>query len=364
MRFAFSDRTRAVFAPPQYLAPPIAGFDISNSGVKAVRVVEGPHGLVLSDFAAERTASGAYSDGEIVDQAEVVKAIVKAAHVVHASAANVALPESKSYLFETEVKSTNTLDQRVELEQRLDELIPLPPAEVVFDFVETVRGDAGSVITGVGIARRIVESTLAAFDAADIEVRALESELFASTRALLNPHSDDTVLVVDIGRSTTKVAVTERGVPRFTATVGIGGQALTFAVQKYFGVTEHEARRVKVDRGIVPAAGNDGYLAAMFPTISAIRDEVVRRLEYWQERAGGDAKIKPVSRVILTGGNASMRGLNEYFSREFRVPVGTGDTFTNFTSRDEWIPPIERGESLTFATAIGIALRDTHLYAL
>lgn len=364
MSFAFSERMRAFLAPPEYLALPLSGIDLSTSGVKAVRLAEGPEGLTLASYTQARMPPGAFTDGEIVDRPAVVTALVTAAEAIGISVSNVSLPESKSYLFEMAVPGSERAEWRTGIEQHLDELIPLPPSETVFDFVETGRNKEGdTLVAGIGFARRIVDDTLAAFDEAGIGVRALEGETFAFARALLPPGDESTILVIDVGKTTTKMAIVARGIPRFTTTINIGGHALTLAVQKYFGVTEAEARKVKYERGIVPMPGNEEYLAAMLSTVSAIRDEISRRLGYWQERATAGGAHEPVTRALLVGGNASTRGFPEYLEGALQIPVSSGDVFTNFASRDIWIPSLDQNESLAYGTAIGLALRDHVLYA-
>ncbi|MDE1925492.1 MAG: pilus assembly protein PilM, partial [Patescibacteria group bacterium] len=221
-----------------------------------------------------------------------------------------------------------------------------------------------TLVAGVGFARRVVDDTLSVFDEAGISIRALEDEPFAMARALLPVGDDSTVLIIDVGKTTTKITIVAKRVPRFATTIDIGGHALTLAVQKHFGVTEAEARKVKAERGIVPAAGNDDYLTAMLSTVSAIRDEISTRLNYWQEKAALSSAHEPVSRAILAGGNAAMRGLAEYLESSLKIPVSVGDVFTNLASRDTWIPELDYTESLAYATAIGLALRDaTQPYA-
>jgi len=250
-------------------------------------------------------------------------------------------------------------EQRIEIEQHLKEFVPLPPQETVFDFIETGHEDKGGThIEGISFARRIVEDVLAVFDDAGIEVRALEGETFASSRALLPYGDESTTLIIDVGKTTTKIFIVTRRIPRFATTINIGGHALTLAVQKYFGVTEAQARKVKAERGIVPSHENEEYLSAMLSTVSAIRDEIARNLEYWQERAAQSSSHEPVTQAFLVGGNASVRGLPEYLEGTLRIPVMSGDVFTNLLSRDRWIPDIDYTESLAYATAVGLALRD------
>lgn len=360
MSFVLGERLRAAFAPPRYLAPPFSGIDISTSGVKVVRLEANARGLVLASHAQVRLPLGVFTDGEIIDREAVVGAITTATQAAGISTANVSLPESKAYLFEATVPGSKKAEWRTMIEQRLDELVPLPPQETSFDIIGVGRVPSGDeAVVGVGFARRVVDEALSVFDQAHIPVRALEEETFAMTRALLPAGDTSTVLIIDVGKTTTKMAIVTGRVPRFATTFGIGGHALTLAVQKHFGVTEADARKVKVERGIVPAPGNEEYLAAMLSTVSAIRDEISRRLEYWQEKETLGGAHEKVSRTILSGGNAAIRGFSEYLEGSLRIPVTTGDVFTNFASRDTWIPPLDYAESLAYATAIGLALRDS-----
>ena len=362
---SFGERLYAAFAPPRFLAFPLSGIDVSASGVKAARLSESPRGLVLSGHAEVRLSSGAYADGEVVDRAAVSEAIAIAAKTAGIFSANAALPESKSFIFETTVPGAHAGEWRVAIEQHLDELVPLPPSETAFDIVNVGKGEQGDTsVVGIGFAGRVVDDTLSVFDEAGITVRALEGETFAMARSLLPKGDDSTALIIDIGRTTTKISIVAERIPRFATTIGIGGHALTLAVQKHFGVTEEEARKVKAERGIMPSPGNEDYLAAMLSTVSAIRDEIGTRLNYWQSKAAQAGAHEPVSHGILVGGNASVRGLPEYLKEALQIPVATGEVFTNLASRDTWVPTLEYAESLAYATAIGLALRDhDQLYA-
>lgn len=358
MSLALGSRVRLALAPPRFLAPPLAGIDVSASGVKGVRLKETPHGLILASYAAEYLPPSAFADGDIADAVPIATAIKRVAELIGVSGASVALPEPKSYLFETTVAGRTKTERRIEVEQRLDELVPLPPSETSFDFVPVGEVEGGMRVAGVAFASRIVTRILALFDEAHITARSLGDETFANARALLPTGDTSTTLIIDLGKTTTKLAVVEARIPRFATTVAIGGHAFTLAVQKHFGVTEQEARRVKIERGIVPAPGNEDYLAAMLSTVSAIKDEIATRLEYWQSRQAKERGHAPVTRAILAGGNATVRGLPEYLEAALQIPVATGDVFTNLAPREHWIPEIDYAESLAYATSIGLALYE------
>lgn len=362
MSLALGERLQIALAPPRYLDLPLAGIDVSTSGVKAARLAKRAHGLILAAYAEVQIPSGAFVDGEIAKASVITDAIKTAARKAGITAANAALPDSKSYLFETVGQGRTRQEWRTAAEQHLDELVPLPPEETTFDVVPAGHAEGGEVrLAGIGFARRVVDDTLAAYDGARISLNALEGETFAMARALLTPDDHSTTLIIDVGKSTTKLAIVEDHVPRFATTIAIGGHQLTLAVQKHFGVTELEARRVKAQRGIVPSPGNEDYLAAMLSTVSAIKDEIAKHLEYWQGRQALSDAHHPVTKAILAGGNASVRGFAEYLEGALRVPVTTGDVFTNLAPRDTWLPNLDYDESLAYATAIGLALRDAHI---
>lgn len=358
MSSVLSRFARVELAPPDYLARPTAGIDISTSGIKIAFIKERLSGLELARFGEESLALGTLTGGEITDRPTVVKGLIALAKHHHIKRAAIALPESRGYLFEADVEGTTPSAWRVAIEGKLDEYVPLPPAEVAFDVVP-MRLEAGKAhVIGVGYARRVVEESLAALDEAGIEVEAITSETFALPRALLARGNQETVLVIDIGKTTTKLMVVSSRVPRFVTTLDVGGHALTTAIVKHFGVSEEEAKKVKAERGIVPGAGNEEYLAAMLSTVAVIREEIGKRLEYWQQHSAAESVQAPVTRAILVGGNATVLGLPEYLESALKVPVELGDVFANFAPRSIWLPPLEYTESLAYGTAIGLALRN------
>lgn len=353
----FLDFARREFPPPRFLTLPTAGIDVSTSGIKIAELTRKPHGLELTVFGEVPLELGAVVGGEITDHAAVTAAVSKLAKEHRVEFANIALPESRGYLFESDVAGTTGAEWKTAIEQHLEEYVPLPPAEVVFDIVPIEKKEGSAHVVGIGYARRVVDEFLSVFDEAGVEVRAIESENFALPRALLSLQSEETVLVIDIGKTTTKLLFVGDRIPHFATTLDVGGHNLTLAVQKHFGVSEEEAKRVKAERGIVSGGENDEYLAAMISTVSVIREEILQRLDYWQTRALEQGH-REVTRAILVGGNATVRGLPEYLATAFKIPVDLGDVFANLASREDWVPPVPYMESLAYGTAIGLALRD------
>lgn len=354
---ALSRFIRVEFRPPNFLLLPTAGIDISTSGIKIALIKETMRGYALASFGELMLPNGSVVGGEIADRKAVIKGLKTLARKHHIQIANVALPESRGYLFEADLSENMSRESaRVQIEQRLEEYVPLPAPEVVFDFARVQDADKQYRAVGMGYARRVIDETISVVEEAGIQVRAVESETFALPRAILKPESTDTVLLVDIGKTTTKLMVVSNHVPRYVTTLPIGGHALTLAVIKYFGVSEEEAKKVKAERGIVPDKENEEYLAAMISTVSVIKDEILTRVEYWKTHAKGEGG-QDIARAILVGGNAAIKGLPEYLQDALSVPVSLGDTFTNLVPRRVSKAPLSEMESLAYGTAIGLALR-------
>jgi type IV pilus assembly protein PilM len=337
---------------------PTAGIDVSASGVKIVTFRDTLHGLELASFVEEPLPEGAIQQGEISDRNALVSTLKALSKKFGVRFANITLPESRGYLFEADAHSKDEKERCIEIERHLDEYVPLPASEVAYDAVPlATEGDVTRMV-GVGYARRVVESSLACFEEAGITVRSVEGEVFALPRAI-RPHGDqETVLIIDIGKTTTKLLIASSRLPRFATTLDVGGHALTLAVQKHFGVSEEEAKRVKAERGLHAGEENQEYLAAMLSTVSVIREEILHRLEYWQTRGPLTPFHRPVTRAILVGGNATVRGLPEYLEASLKIPVELGDVLVNLASREDWLPPLDYTESLAYGTAIGLALRE------
>lgn len=353
-----SNFARAQFAPPRYLDIPVYGIDLSAGGIKIALPEAHAYGLQLDVYADGKLNPGTITGGEITDKNEVIRELKELKSKYHIQRANVGLPESRGYLFEASVEGKTADEWSVAVEQHIEEYVPLPPADVVYAIQPLgTEGDKTHVV-GIGYARRVVDEMIALFDEVGITIETLGSEIFALPRAVLPYGDPNTVLIIDIGRSSTKLLVVSHGLPRLSTTLEIGGHSLTLAVQKYFGVTEEEAKRVKAEKGLVPGPGSEEYLAAMLSTVSAIRDEVLRRFDYWESRKTSVAMHESISRAILVGGNATIRGLPEYLETALKVPVELGNVFTNFAPAEHWLPSLPYWESLGYGTAVGLTLTE------
>jgi len=362
MRIA--DAVLSIFPAPSLIAMPSAGIDISAGTVKCVLLKERGIASELDSYLALPVPSGAIVQGSIETPEKIVDILRTLRLRLRLRFANACLSERKAYLYQTIVPAeAKSLREGVEFD--LETHVPLSPKEVMFDFEPVKETQAGTVVSVTAYARRIVDQYASIFEKAGIALRSLEVESQALARAALPEKTEGSIMLIDFGRFTTRIAIAENGVVCFTATLDVGGEAMTAAVMKHFNVDETEAERIKTEKGFLMSTENKELVESLATTLSVVKDEVVKHLSYWNSSPPEEVPRAPVSKVIACGGNANLRGFPEYLEGEVGIPVFLAHVWQRAFSLDAYIPQMPFDASLEYATAIGLATRGlpTHPWA-
>lgn len=352
-----TDTLFSIFPPPASLAGLSAGVDISSGSVKCLVLSGAGSHTILKSYSEIPLPEGAVIGGDIEDPDKVVDILRTVRLRSGVREAHASLPEKKAYLYQVLIPGKGT-NLRAGVEFDFETHVPLPPGEAFFDFEVVRRVEAGTIVSVTAYARRIVSMYQDVFARAGITLTSLEVESQALARAVVGPHDrNGVVMLIDFGRKTTRIAIVEHGVVSFTATVDVGGEALTNAVIKHFNVPDAEAENIKNDKGFLMSKDNKDLVEALMSTVSVVKDEVVRHVSYWNTPPADEFAHKPITKVIVCGGNANLRGFPEYLEGEIGLPVAVADTWINGLNLNRYVPPMHFTESLEYATAIGLALR-------
>lgn len=228
--------------------------------------------------------------------------------------------------------------------------------------------DAHIVTAHVGT----VQNSIKVLSRVGLEVDELVLQPLASAHAVLSEAERDLgVALIDIGGGTTDVAIFIEDAIWHTVVLPIGGNNITNDLAIVLGIPTDAAERLKVevaDASSVPAASNVG-LPGTGNTIkvetfgdgeykSVSRDlvhEVVdsRLSEIFgmvltELRRSGYDDMLPAG-VVLTGGSAQMRGIQDKASRLLGMPVRVGSP-AGLSGLGEAV------ESPAFATSVGLPL--------
>jgi len=351
------DFVLTVFPVPSPLAPPAAGIDISSGSVKSIVLAEHGGHAHLQSFFETPLPEGVVRGGDIEQRDRIVEILRSIRLRTGIRSAHACLPERKAYIYEVIVPA-DAKDLKAGVEYDFEAHVPLPPGEAIYAFQPIRRTEAGTVVSVTAYAKRVVNEYISVFADAGIHLRSLEVESSALVRAVLRGADlESTVMVIDFGRKTTRIAIAEQGVVAFTATVDIGGDTLSSAIMKNFNVPEEEAEKLKNERGFLMNKENKDLVDALMATVSIVKEEVARHLSYWNNPPADEPPRRPVEKIVVCGGNANLRGFPEYLEGAAGIPVSVVNAWTNAFSLDEYIPAMPFSVSLEYATAIGLALR-------
>lgn len=350
--------TLRAFPPPEYITMAGAGIDISTGSVKSVVLKRGPSGAELSSYQTIDLEEGVIVEGDIEKPDRLVEALrtLRLRDRVHF--AHISLLERKSYLYQALIPHVEK-DRRAAVEFTLEGNVPIPPAEAAFDFEVVRKVEAGTIVAVSVYARRIIDAYKDVFKKAGIQLRSVEIESQATARAVLTKEQKQkTILLVDFGKKTTRIAVLDCGAVSFTATVDVGGDAMTAAIMKHFSISPEEAEKIKNEQGFLEGGKGRELYEALMSTVSVLRDELLSHLSFWNSPDERDVPRRIIEGVVIVGGNANLKGLPEYLSRILGLPVLVGNVWANAFSLDEFVPAMPMNKSLQYATAIGLALRS------
>jgi type IV pilus assembly protein PilM len=360
--------TRAVraiaraFPMPQILMPKAAGIDISDASVKWMVFRRALHGLEIESFGEMPLASGIVVSGAVHDVPALAHTLSEVKqHLAGATAAHGALPEEAAYVFSMPIPHATPRQQILRMiEFEFEGRVPIPPAAAVYDYTP-IRSSPNEQeeISVVVFPKDIAGAYAAAFEGAGITLLSLEVEASSIARAISSEESTEPItLIADIGRARTGFAVLKRGVPIFTSTVAVGGDAIERALIEGQHLSKEEMAHFKTNEGLEGRGAAVAAREAIMPAVTALADEVARHYRYWDTRKNEQGeRMTPVGKVILIGGNANLRGLAEFLTAKIQAEVTLAQTWRHAVDFDAYIPPIDRGTSLQFATTIGLALR-------
>ena len=227
------------------------------------------------------------------------------------------------------------------------EIIHVLPQEFIVDDQGGMESPLGMSATRLEAKVHIATVTTAAannvikcVNRAGFEVEDIVLEQLAASESTLNADERNAdVLLVDIGGSSTNIALLSNGTLKFTAVLGIGGTHITKDLAIGLNIPVPDAEQIKKAHGCayVPLVQDRDVVEVSFS--SNYEAERIRRLDICEiiepradeilqmalnEIQDSDYADDMISYVILTGGTASLEGIVELAEEMFQVPVRRG----------------------------------------
>lgn len=344
--------------PPAYLRMPSVGVDISDTSLKYIQF--SPHDragmLAITHFGDIAIPEGTLARGEVTNADNLVAALKEVKQRTKTEYVRLSLPEERAYLFETRIKTGTPFSQvRGLLEFRLEENVPIPVRDAYFDYeIYPIRGVSNELgVSVTAYASSTINGYYEACQKAGFVPLSFEVEAAAIMRAVLPDGAPGTHMIIDFGKTRTGLGIVHNGVLMYTSTIDIGGKEFSSALRRQFGEkTEEALTDIKNTKGLTPGTESHDALIA---TVSVVKDEIEKRIEYWNGRDIGN-EDRFIAQVVLCGGTANLKGLPEYLSQALSIETVRANVWQRVFDVATYVPAIDQRHAYGYATAIGLGL--------
>ncbi len=377
MKMSIFDTITSVFIGKGSTHGSVLGIDVGSSSIKVVQLRRDHGRAVLETYGA--ITLGPYADmeaGRVVKLqapkiAEALSDLLREANISTTNA-SMAIPFASSLtsIITMPNMPKDQLNKMVPLEAR--KYIPVPIDEVIMDWFVIPQDEAqpkgDTIIRGindtpdkkklqqrleillVAIHNNILNDYQAIMQTVGLTTQFYELEVFSAARGTLG-HGVAPVIIVDIGASTTKIYVLERGVVRMSHLVHKGSQDLTLYITRALNISFKKAERLKQEDGL---SQDSQVKEAMLSTLNHIFTEVNRVLLNYSKKYH-----KNISHVVFSGGTAAMLGFKEYANTKIDNVVELADPF-NKVQTPAFLDDVLHEVGPEFAVATGLALRQLY----
>lgn len=351
----------------------VLGIDIGSSSIKIVQISRKNGHAVLETYG--ELALGPYA-GKSVGEAtslppeKIVEALLdmlKEKEVnIGTRVCGVAIPFASSLMavMEMPVQPQKQLEIMVPVEAR--KYIPVPISEVALDWYiipkdknpdteQASDSDAKSKNQNLEVLIVALHNdTLVKYKdivtKTQLDASFFEIEIFSTMRSILDQEITP-VLIVDMGATSTKLYIIERGILRSSHSVNRGSQSITDELSKSLGISIVDAEYLKREKGLIGEVNGVKVKDVVTLTLNYIFSESNRVILAYQKKYN-----KNVSKVVLVGGGSALKGVVDVAKESFQTEVVAGDPFAKVVA-PAFLEKVLHDTGPEFAVAVGVALR-------
>lgn len=355
----FSNFFLRFFPLPKFLSESFFGLDISDESLKFVELIRTKDGVRVGRYGERSIPIGVIESGKIKDSKkmeEILSALRKEEKV---KSVCVSLPEEQAYLFPLKLEKLGLKNIQEGIEFALEDHVPISAEDAIFDYELTNENIQDLEVQVTAVPKNIIENYLFIFKHSQISVKSFELEAQAVSRVVIKKGDMDTYMIVDFGKRRTGIFIVSKGVVVFTFTLDFGGVMLTQMIQKNFNISFEEAEKMKERYGLERNTDNKEIFAVLLNSVSVLRDEIVKHFLYWQTHKSEEGENNPpIKKIIFCGGDSNLKGLVDYISISMKSATEIANVWVNISNTENYIPEMSLSQSLSFATALGLAQRD------
>ncbi len=357
----------------------VLGIDIGSSAIKLVQLKSSQGTATLETYG--EISLGPYAEKEVGQAtnlppeklAEALKTLITEANVT-TDVCGVSVPFASSLvkLIEVPPLDLKKLQTVVPIEAR--KYIPVPISEVQLDYfiipeteqklflgAKNINDAEGQELKNrmvliVAMHNDILRRYTETIKVAGLNAEFFEIEVFSNIRSTV-AHSLAPVAIIDLGATTSKLYLVELGIVLASHVIPVGSQDITKSLAKSTHMTMAKAEEIKRQAGILSGVENGDAARvshAATLTMEQIFAEARRVLLGFQRKYN-----KVITKVILTGGGATLKGLPEFARQQLELEIEVANPFLHVQAPSFLQDTLEQAGP-DFAVSVGLALRVLH----
>ncbi len=334
---------------------PALSLDIGSYSIKALGGRAGDHVQIerVVEIANSVGVAVPTDDGVQQKLAELIEALFHD-HKLPRNDVRLSLPETVVSTKVIELPSLSDAELASAIGWQAEQHIPIPPKQLSLEYHVLYRPPKKEQekqkmkVLLVGARKEIVERYIDIFLGLGIEPKLLETQILSVIRALDIQSNEPPTLIVQMGASSTQLAMIHQGELQFITSHMSGGQALTKVLEKQINLESQQAEEYKRTYGLLANQFQGKVRSVLLPAVEVLVGEMKKAITYFANQHPNTS----VQRVILSGGASMLPDLVQYITQELGLEVLMAAPFTDASGQ------IPEGGHPAWTVCMGLMMRE------
>jgi type IV pilus assembly protein PilM len=351
----------------------VVGIDIGSRVIKIMHAELVKQGVRVTHVAMCPTPPASVKDGVVVDTTAVASAIKFALRLqgikTTGAVAAIVGPGVTVRQVQMPKMSESALRKSIRFEAGRFISTSIEDSIVEFDILKDPIEEGHMNVVLAAAPRAMIDSRVIVLEEAGLEPLAIDVEVFAAMRALVD-YGDDTsirtgtIAMLDMGASHTEINLISNGRLALTRTIPIAGDSLSNAIKNAEGCNDDEAERKKYALdltdliGLPPGSTDDATLRVVQSLIDELLREIRRSINYYQSQLGEGTSDAVIKTLYLSGGTSRLSGLAEYTKSRLGIDVTSANPMLIRLLQQAELSGTGEEDIPLLGVAFGLAVRE------
>lgn len=343
----------------------VGEFFALDIGTNAIRIVElsgdAKSGWSLKHFAYTPVDRTVTQDNSEVGKAKLGEAITTAIQQSGVKTKNVALslPTAKAFTTIIEVPNQPLEELAKTVHYQADQYIPMAMDDAEVDWAPlgvSLSDPNKQDVLLASTARDYAEARTEEMERLGLNVIALEPDSISIARSLMPVGATDARLILDMGESSTDMAIVYGNALRLVRAVPGGLSGMARSVAATLNVAEDQARQFILKFGLAQDKLEGHVFQALSPVLEGFASELTKSIKFFENKYP-NYKIGGIS---LSGYAGVIPFISEYIEAKTGVPSSQGNPWQLVRvtpEQQQALAPV----AMEFAVAIGLAERENEV---